>query len=152
MESLLIEQPKKIFKQEQQKLFASYYVNCGGNISKASELCGISSTQGATWLKTPYVQNELELIHSSLQNQLIMSNEEILELWSSIARGEIEEEEIVVEAFKGVTTARAVKRATPLDRRLKASELLAKSMNMFRPTTQINQQMVIINNESKLED
>lgn len=143
---------QKDFKTQQQKLFASYYINCGGNVSKASELVGISSTTGNNWITSPFVQNEIAVLLDSKKSKSIATNEEVLELWTAIARGEIEEEEEVVEAFQGLTQARTIKRATPLAIRLKASEFLGKSMNMFRPTTQINQQMVIINNESKLED
>lgn len=152
MENLTKLTPNIELKKEQKKLFALNFIKSGGNIKKATTMTGITSSTGSNWLKDPYVITELEIAHNNLQSKSIMSAEEVLELWTSIARGEIEEEEIVVEAFKGVATARAIKRATPLSIRLKASELMAKSMNLLRPAPTINNQMVIINNENNLED
>lgn len=88
--------------------------------------------QAARLLANVKVQNYLTELMSAKKSKLIASQDEVLELLTSLARGEMEEEVVVTENIGDyMSEAKIVKRqAIPRDR-AKALELLGKRYALF---------------------
>ena len=119
---------------EKQKRFIDYYIETGN----ASEACRLAGYRGNN-LNEVGAQNLAKLnkyIESKLKekdNSRIASQDEVLIYLTSVMRGQVDEECIVVEGQGlGFSTARKIrKEVSPKDRN-KAAELLGKRYGIFK--------------------
>ncbi|HEM1103608.1 TPA: terminase small subunit, partial [Listeria monocytogenes] len=83
---------------EKQKRFADEYIKCG-NATEAARLAGYSSKTAnriATEnLSKPVIKGYIDKILSELEEKRVMGYTEAMQLFTEIARGEMEEEVIV---------------------------------------------------------
>ncbi len=115
---------------EKQKRFVDYYIELGNATQaaiKANYPQKTAANTGSKLLKNKKVALELKKRMELLESERIADANEVLKYLTSVMRGEVCEETVVVEA-KGdfESKARVVKKqVTPKDRN-KAAELLAK--------------------------
>lgn len=115
---------------EKQKRFVDYYIELGNATQaaiKANYPQKTAANAGSKLLKNKKVALELKKRMELLESERIADANEVLKYLTSVMRGEVCEETVVVEA-KGdfESKARVVKKqVTPKDRN-KAAELLAK--------------------------
>lgn len=115
---------------EKQKRFVDYYIELGNATQaaiKANYPKKTAANTGSKLLKNKKVALELKKRMELLESKRIADANEVLKYLTSVMRGEVCEETVVVEA-KGdfESKARVVKKqVTPKDRN-KAAELLAK--------------------------
>ena len=122
--------------KERQKRFADYYIQ-SGNITESAVKAGYSqnyaNAQGYKLLENvgikTYIDEQLKL----LADKRIMQAEEVMQLLTSIARNE-EEEEVVVFGESGPSLV--TKRMSAKDR-LKALELIGKRYTLWTDKTQL---------------
>lgn len=142
---------------EKQKRFADYYIETG-NGAEAARLAGykgknlnnIASENLAKLGIKNYIDEKLE----EMSSQRIASANEVMELLTSAARGELEEEVVVVEGEgDGCSTARTIKKQIGAKDRLKAAELLGKRYRLFTDKLEVKGMVpVMIVGEDELED
>lgn len=125
-----------------QKAFADYYIETG-NATESAVRAGYKSNYANT--NTPkllqntkiklYIGERLKLIES----ERIATAEEVMRYLSSVMRGEIEEECIVVEGYgDGCSSAKSIrKEVSPKDRN-KAAELLAKRFGLLKENIELS--------------
>ena len=115
---------------EKQKRFIDYYIELGNATQaaiKANYPKKTAANTGSKLLKNEKVALELKKRMEQLESERVADANEVLKYLTSVMRGEILEETVVVES-KGdfESKARVVKKqVTPKDRN-KAAELLAK--------------------------
>lgn len=104
-------------------------------------------------LKNPKIQARLAELHEEMASEKIAGAAEIQERLTSILRGELQEEVVVVEGVeKGVTEARIVlKRPSNADA-IKAGQTLAKMQGAYESTVNINLAVPVFGGEENLED
>ena len=99
-------------------------------------------------LTTDNIKNRIAELTEETRKAAIADIAEIQELLTSIARGEIEEEQIVVEGCgEGISEAVTKKRKAQIKDRIKAAETLAKMRGFNDP--QVNVTMPIFINDVK---
>ena len=101
---------------ERQKRFAEYYLETG-NASRAAEMAGYSAGYAPTAKRQPAVLEYLKRRVSELDAERVASVDEVLEFFTKVMRGEIEDE------GKGADKGAAA--------RMKAAELLGKRLGLF---------------------
>ena len=113
-----------------QKKFAEYYIQNGGNATQAAldaEYSKKTATQiGAENLTKPYIQKYIKERLAEMDAKLVAGSTEVLKLITSVARGEIEEDTIVVMRDKTGSSVTHEPTKTTVRNRLQALTLLAK--------------------------
>lgn len=104
-------------------------------------------------LKNPKIQARLAELHEEMASEKIASAAEIQERLTSILRGELQEEVVVVEGVeKGVTEAKIIlKRPSNADA-IKAGQTLAKMQGAFDNSFNVNLVVPKFGGEDDLED
>ena len=118
-----------------QKLFCLEYLK-DFNATKAAIRAGYSkktaNEQGARLLVNVSIKNHITNIQNQVKNEQIMSIKEIQERLTSIARGNVDEEVVVIENKSDFTSkARIITKKVSLKDQTKALELLGKSNGLF---------------------
>ena len=104
-------------------------------------------------LKNPKIQARLAELHEEMASEKIASATEIQERLTSILRGELQEEVVVVEGIeKGVTEARIVKKRPSNADAIKAGQTLAKMQGAFESKINVNLVVPKYGGEEELED
>ena len=99
---------------EKQKRFADYYIETG-NATQAAVKAGYSkkyaNTNASKLLQNTTIKNYIDEKLEEMSSQRIASANEVMELLTSAARGELEEEVVVVEGEgDGCSGARTVRK------------------------------------------
>lgn len=142
---------------EKQKRFADYYIETG-NKTEAAVKAGYSKKTarviGQENLLKPAVKNYIDEKLEEMSNQRIASANEVMELLTSAARGELEEEVVVVEGEgDGCSMARTIKKQIGARDRIKAAELLGKRYRLWTDKVEVKGMVpVMIVGEDELED
>ena len=142
---------------EKQKRFADYYIETG-NKTEAAVKAGYSKKTarviGQENLLKPAVKNYIDEKLTEMSSKRIASANEVMELLTSAARGELEEEVVVVEGEgDGCSGARTVKKQIGAKDRLKAAELLGKRYRLWTDKVEVKGMVpVMIVGEDELED
>jgi phage terminase small subunit len=119
---------------EKQKRFADYYIETG-NITEAARKAGYKQphVQGSQTLAILRVRAYIDEQLKILDNKRIMQAEEVMQLLTSIARNE-EQEEVVVFGDKG---PELTQKGMSAKDRLKALELIGKRYTLWTDKQQI---------------
>jgi phage terminase small subunit len=137
---------------EKQKRFADYYIETG-NATESARRAGYSLKTarviGGENLLKPAIRAYIDEQLAQKDNERIASADEVLQLLTSIARGEIEE-----DVLKGIGGGEQVLVKKELDGkdRLKAAELLGKRYGLFVEKLDIKGEVVVFKGEEKLPD
>jgi phage terminase small subunit len=137
---------------EKQKRFADYYIETG-NATESARRAGYSLKTarviGGENLLKPAIRAYIDEQLAQKDNERIASADEVLQLLTSIARGEIEE-----DVLKGIGGGEQVIVKKELDGkdRLKAAELLGKRYGLFVEKLDIKGEVVVFKGEEKLPD
>ena len=124
-----------------QKAFCEYYVACG-NATEAAIKAGYSKRTarsiGQRLLTYVDIKSYVKELMDKAESKRIESAEEVLQNLTSMMRGEIQEEIVVVEGEgDGVSSARIVKKQVSAKERIKAAELLGKRHILWTDKTNI---------------
>lgn len=142
---------------EKQKRFADYYIETG-NGTEAAIKAGYSKKTarviGQENLLKPAIKNYIDEKLTEMSNNRIASANEVMELLTSAARGELEEEVVVVEGEgDGCSMARTIKKQIGAKDRIKAAELLGKRYRLWTDKMEVKGMVpVMIVGEDELED
>lgn len=142
---------------EKQKRFADYYIETG-NGTEAAVKAGYSKKTarviGQENLLKPAIKNYIDEKLTEMSNNRIASANEVMELLTSAARGELEEEVVVVEREgDGCSMARIMKKQIGAKDRIKAAELLGKRYRLWTDKVEVQGMVpVMIVGEDELED
>lgn len=142
---------------EKQKRFADYYIETG-NKTEAAVKAGYSKKTarviGQENLLKPAVKNYIDEKLTEMSSKRIASANEVMELLTSAARGELEEEVVVVENIGDYCSeAKVIKKQIGAKDRLKAAELLGKRYRLFIDKLEVKGIVpVVIVGEDELED
>lgn len=142
---------------EKQKRFADYYIETG-NKTEAAVKAGYSKKTarviGQENLLKPAVKNYIDEKLTEMSSKRIASANEVMELLTSAARGELEEEVVVVENIGDYCSeAKVIKKQIGAKDRLKAAELLGKRYRLFTDKLEVKGIVpVVIVGEDELED
>lgn len=113
----------------------------------------VAKSAASRLLSNVDVKARIAELADEVRKQSIMDIAEIQELLSSIARGEIKEDQIVVEGCgDGISQAVNCKREAQLKDRIKAAETLAKMRGGFDNTININVEIPRFVGDDELED
>ena len=142
---------------EKQRRFAEYYIETG-NCTEAAIKAGYSKRTarviGQENLLKPAIKKYIDEKLTEMSNKRIASANEVMELLTSAARGELEEEVVVVEGEgDGCSTARTIKKQIGAKDRIKAAELLGKRYRLWTDKLEVKGMVpVMIVGEDELED
>ena len=142
---------------EKQKRFADYYIETA-NVTEAAIKAGYSKKTarviGQENLLKPAIKNYIDKKLEEMSSQRIASANEVMELLTSAARGELEEEVVVVENIGDYCSeAKVIKKQIGAKDRLKAAELLGKRYRLFTDKLEVKGMVpVMIVGEDELED
>lgn len=126
---------------ERQRRFADLYIETGNATQSYIKAGYKASTPATAWncasrlLRSARVSSYINRVLSSKNSERIASQDEVLELLTQLARGEMTEEMIVAYQNKA-TYEKATRQAPPKDR-AKALELLGKRYLLFTDRQQI---------------
>lgn len=142
-----------------QEAFCLHYAKTG-NATESYKIAGYSAkTENALYsaanrlLKNVKVKARLEQLAAELAEDKIANIAEIQRGLTAIFRGEVQEEQVVVEGCgDGVSEARIVKRQPQLKDRIKAGETLAKMQGGFDTKLQVEMTVPVFGGEGSLED
>ena len=121
---------------ERQKKFVDYYIQNFGNATLAARQAGYSvktaRSIGNRLLTFVDVKNAIDEKLKELENQRTANSQEVLEYLTSVLRGEVEEEVVVVVGTgHGKTEIIKVNKAPSTKDRLKAAEILCRVYGLF---------------------
>lgn len=141
---------------EKQKRFADYYIETG-NATQAAVKAGYSkkyaNTNANKLLQNTTIKNYIDEKLEEMSSKRIASANEVMELLTSAARGELEEEVVVVENADGFSEARTIKKKIGARDRIKAAELLGKRYRLWTDKVEVKGMVpVVIVGEDELED
>lgn len=142
---------------EKQKRFADYFIETG-NGTEAAIKAGYSKKTarviGQENLLKPAIKNYIDEKLEEMSSKRIASANEVMELLTSAARGELEEEVVVVEGEgDGCSMARTIKKQIGAKDRIKAAELLGKRYRLWTDKVEVKGIVpVVIVGEDELED
>lgn len=119
---------------EKQRRFIDYYIETG-NASEAARRAGysekIANRIGTENLSKPVIKAAIDARLKELEDKRIAKAEEVLEFLTSTLRGELKEEQVVVEGHGGgVSRARIVEVKASTRDRLEAAKSLLKRYPM----------------------
>lgn len=132
---------------KQKAFVANYLIDL--NATQAAIRAGYSPktaySQGQANLKKPEIKNAIEKTMNEKNDETIAKQDEVLRYLTSVLRGEIKEECIVIEGEgDGCSSARIKnKQVSPKDRN-KAAELLAKRYGLLTDNMNMNTTIVQI--------
>lgn len=142
---------------EKQKRFADYYIETG-NGTEAAKKAGYKGKNlnriAAENLSKLDIKNYIDEKLEEMSSKRIASANEVMELLTSAARGELEEEVVVVEGEgDGCSMARTIKKQIGAKDRIKAAELLGKRYRLWTDKVEVKGMVpVMIVGEDELED
>ena len=142
---------------EKQKRFADYYIETG-NATQAAVKAGYSkkyaNTNANKLLQNTTIKNYIDEKLEEMSSKRIASANEVMELLTSAARGELEEEVVVVENIGDYCSeAKVIKKQIGAKDRLKAAELLGKRYRLWTDKVEVKGMVpVMIVGEDELED
>lgn len=141
---------------EKQKRFADYFIETG-NASQSAVKAGYSkkysNTNANKLLQNTTIKNYIDEKLEEMSSKRIASANEVMELLTSAARGELEEEVVVVENADGFSEARTIKKKIGARDRIKAAELLGKRYRLWTDKVEVKGMVpVMIVGEDDLED
>ena len=142
---------------EKQKRFADYYIETG-NATQAAVKAGYSkkyaNTNANKLLQNTTIKNYIDEKLTEMSNKRIASANEVMELLTSAARGELEEEVVVVESIGDYCSeAKIIKKQIGAKDRIKAAELLGKRYRLWTDKLEVKGMVpVMIVGEDELED
>ena len=142
---------------EKQRRFAEYYIETG-NCTEAAIKAGYSKRTarviGQENLLKPAIKKYIDEKLTEMSNKRIASANEVMELLTSAARGELEEEVVVVESIGDYCSeAKIIKKQIGAKDRIKAAELLGKRYRLFADKVEIDGAMsVTIVGEDEIEE
>lgn len=139
--------------------FCLHYAKTG-NASEAYKAAGYTTKNERSvysncnrLLKNDDIKARLAELAEELAGEKIASIKEVQERLTSILRGELQEEQVVVEGCgDGVSEAKVVKRQPQLKDVIKAGETLAKMQGGFDNKVQVELTVPIFGGEERLED
>lgn len=142
-----------------QENFCLHYAKTG-NATESYKVAGYQAkTEGAAYaasnrlLKNVKVKARLAELAAELAGEKIASIKEVQERLTSILRGELQEEQVIVEGCgDGVSEAKIVKRQPQLKDVIKAGEMLAKMQGGFDTKLQVELTVPVFSGEERLED
>lgn len=142
-----------------QEAFCLHYSRTG-NAAESYKAAGYKAkTERAVYananrlLKNDKVQARLQELTEEIKSDKIASVRETQERLTAIMRGEVLEEQVVVESLgDGISQARIIKRKPQLKDAIKAGELLAKMQGGFDTRLQVEVVQPVFGGESELED
>lgn len=131
---------KKKLTIKQQRFIDNYIIS--GNITDAALKAGYAkksaSSSGTELLKLPKIKAAVEEQLKKIEDKKIATATEIMQMLTQAARGQWDEEQIIVEGLgAGVSKARKYKRGIAAKDRLKAAELLAKRFGMLTEKVEV---------------
>ncbi len=138
---------------EKQKKFANYYIETG-NAEEAAKKAGYNARGNTTKiLQNTTIRKYIDKRITEKDNKRIASQDEVLQYLTSVMRGDIKEEAVVVESIGDfMSEARLIeKQVTPKDRN-KAAELLGKRYMLFTDRIEVDGNMVVFKGDDALED
>lgn len=142
-----------------QEAFCLHYAKTG-NATESYKVAGYDAkTERAVYsnanrlLKKDKVQARLKELADELASDKIASIAEVQRTLTSILRGEIQEEQVVVEGCgDGISEAKVVRRQPQLKDIIKAGETLAKMQGGFDNTVKVEMTVPVFGGEEGLED
>ncbi len=142
-----------------QEAFCLHYAKTG-NATESYKKAGYNAkSDGAIYananrlLKNDKVKARLAELAEELTSEKIANIKEVQERLTSILRGEIQEEQVVVEGCgDGVSEAKIIKRQPQLKDVIKAGETLAKMQGGFENKVQVELTVPVFGGEDDLED
>jgi phage terminase small subunit len=119
---------------EKQKRFADYYIETG-NITESARRAGYKQphVQGSQTLEKLSVKTYIDSRLKEMSDKRIMSGEEVMQLLTSIARNQ-EQEDVVVFGESG---PEITQKGMSAKDRLKALELIGKRYTLWTDKTQL---------------
>lgn len=142
-----------------QEAFCLHYAKTG-NATESYKVAGYEAkTERAVYananrlLKNDKVKARLAELAAELADEKIASIKEVQERLTSILRGELQEEQVVVEGCgDGVSEAKIIKRQPQLKDVIKAGETLAKMQGGFDSKVQVELTVPVFGGDESLED
>lgn len=141
---------------EKQKKFADeYLIDLNG--TQAAIRAGYSENTArqiaSENLSKPNIKSYIDQRLQKLEDERIAKADEVLKYLTSAMRGEVVEEVVVTENIGDfMSEARIVKKEIGAKDRIKAAELLGKRHRLFTDKVEVSGEVVVFNNEDKLED
>lgn len=128
------QQANSLLTPKQQQFCLEYLKDFNG--TQAAIRAGYSkktaNEQAARMLANVNIQNHIREINNAIQKSTIMDVQEIQERLTKVARGDLEEEVIVVLGDgEGCSTAKVVKKQIGAKDQVRALELLGKANSLF---------------------
>lgn len=142
---------------EKQKRFADYFIETG-NASQSAVKAGYSkkysNTNANKLLQNTTIKKYIDKKLEEMSSKRIASANEVMELLTSAARGELEEEVVVVESIGDYCSeAKVIKKQIGAKDRIKAAELLGKRYRLWTDKMEVKGMVpVMIVGEDELED
>jgi phage terminase small subunit len=142
-----------------QEAFCLHYAKTG-NATESYKVAGYEAkTERAVYananrlLKNDKVQARLKELAEEMASEKIASIAEIQERLTAILRGELQEEQVVVEGCgDGVSEASVIRRQPQLKDVIKAADTLAKMQGAYDNKANINVVIPVFGGEDGLED
>lgn len=142
-----------------QEAFCLHYAKTG-NATEAYKVAGYNSKSdnaaGASarrLLLNGKIKSRLQELSAEMASEKIASIAEIQQRLTSILRGELQEEQVVVEGCgDGVSEAKIIKRQPQLKDIIKAGETLGKMQGAFDNKLQVEVTVPVFGGEERLED
>ena len=141
------------------EMFCLHYAKTG-NASEAYKMAGYKTDNDRSiysncnrLLKNDDIKARLQELASEMASEKIASIAEVQERLTSILRGDLQEEQVVVEGCgDGISQATIVKRKPQLKDVIKAGETLARMQGAFDNKVQVELTVPVFNGELDLED
>lgn len=142
-----------------QEAFCLHYAKTGNATESYKQAGYDAKTERAVYsnanrlLKNDKVQARLAELAEEMASEKIAGIREIQERLTAILRGELQEEQVVVEGCgDGVSEAKVIQRQPQLKDVIKAAETLGKMQGAFDTKTNINVVIPVFGGEDGLED
>lgn len=142
-----------------QEAFCLHYAKTGNateSYKKAGYVCKNDNAAGASarrLLCNAKIKARLAELAEEMKSDKIAGIREVQERLTAILRGEVQEDQVVVEGCgDGISEARIVKRQAQLKDVLKAGELLAKMQGGFDSKLQLEMVVPVFEGGEDLED
>lgn len=117
-----------------QRNFINEYIKLG-NATQAAIKAGYSKNTAAETgyenLNKPHIKIEIEKRLKKIEDAKIAKADEVLKFLTSVLRGEITEEEVVVERQGDYSNARLITKQASIRDRLRSAEMLARRYALF---------------------
>lgn len=128
-----------------QKAFIHEYIKNHGDASKAAIKAGYSKhtsrSTGYENLQKPHIKAEIDKRLKEMEAKAVASSTEIMQLLTGFARGNITEEQIVVESSgNGYSSARIMDRKISIKDRISALDKMARIHGLYNDRMEITQE------------